>query len=672
MHLDGVLLSTVPYHREMKPASQLPLTAPSSKSSAAILMIAALACCLIGGMAAMAHGYQIGEYHLSTPSEFAWFWAGMLLLILPIVSLIARRKTSRAARTALLILYGIVSFAPKLLRNPAGPLYHDEFAHWLDTDEILRTGKLFQPNPILPIAARYPGLQAATAALVHATGLTIWQTATILILICHVMLVLGIVAVAEIFVSNRTAALAAVLYGVNSSFLYFDTQFAYESMAITLVVWTLVAYMHAIGADSGRNRTASCVMTVILAVGTIVTHHLSTVSLLTIMAVIALGLSMPISRRKIRWAHAARTAWLLTLAAALLTVFWFIVAAPGTLAYLSPYVGQGFSQLMQDAQGSGSARQIFSASLSPWWEQKSAYLVTIFAFGTAAGGYLLIRSRIRAGVLHPGQWRVLFLSFTVLGIVYFPSLLFILSSAGAEGARRSWAFTWIELAVVMALSVAWLLDQARRPRSVWTRISLRAGLGTAMAISMVGGTAAGLDATYRFTGPFLYGSVTRDVTPELIAASTWFESRYGDGNSIVTDRYTGIVFASYGLQNVPLVYASLPIWDLYLANSATTIPPSLLSELKAYNYDYLVVDRRMAYYIPELGTYFNPGEPQFLVSPTGESVFFGRLQKFDTIPWMEKVFQSNNYSIYRLNLPAVNYAYGSKPFEKLGKLVVLP
>ena len=360
-----------------------------------------------------------------------------------------------------------------MLRNPAGPAYHDEFAHWLDVDQILHTGKLFQPNPILPIAARYPGLQAATAALVHATGLTIWQAATILILACHVFLVLGIVALAEVFVTNRTAALAAVLYGVNSSFLYFDTQFAYESIAITLVVWTLVAYMRAICADSGRNRTASCLMTVILAAGTVVTHHLSTVSLLSIMVVIALGLSMPISRRNIRWVHAARTAWTLTLAAGLFTVFWFLVAAPGTLAYLSPYVGQGFSQLMQDAQGSGSTRQIFSASQSPWWEQKSAYLVTIFAFSTAVGGYLLILSKIRAGILHPGQWRILSLSFAVLGIVYFPSLLFILSAAGAEGARRSWAFTWIELAVVMALSTTWLLDQARRPRSVWSRICLR-------------------------------------------------------------------------------------------------------------------------------------------------------------------------------------------------------
>ena len=70
----------------------------------------------------------------------------MFLLELPIVGLIARRATPQTMRSALLTLYGLVSYAPKLLRNPASPIYHDEYAHWLETHEILSTGKLFQPN----------------------------------------------------------------------------------------------------------------------------------------------------------------------------------------------------------------------------------------------------------------------------------------------------------------------------------------------------------------------------------------------------------------------------------------------------------------------------------------------------------------------------------------------
>ena len=153
-----------------------------------------------------------------------WFWAGMLLLSLPLISVIARSATSNALRAALLILYGILTYAPKLLRDPSSPIYHDEFAHWRSTYEILHTGKLFRANPLIPIIARYPGLHASTAALVNATGLNIWQAATVLLVLCHLLLILGIAALGEALgMTSRAASLAAIIYSFNSSFLYFDT-----------------------------------------------------------------------------------------------------------------------------------------------------------------------------------------------------------------------------------------------------------------------------------------------------------------------------------------------------------------------------------------------------------------------------------------------------------------
>ena len=76
-----------------------------------------------------------------------------------------------------------------------------------------------------------------------------------LLLLFHVTLVLGIAALAEsLGLSNRTASVVAIIYGLNSSFLYFDTQYAYESMAITLVVWALVAYVRAIRSHVGTGQ----------------------------------------------------------------------------------------------------------------------------------------------------------------------------------------------------------------------------------------------------------------------------------------------------------------------------------------------------------------------------------------------------------------------------------
>ena len=618
--------------------------------------------CEVAGMAAVVHAYNVAQYTLTGTPEFAWFWAGMFLIELPLAGLIARRATPTIVRTALLTFYGFASYGPKLLRNPTAPVYHDEFAHWRATYEILSTGKLFQPNPIIPIIPQYPGLHAATAAVVHATGLTIWQAATLLLILFHVTLVLGIAQLAQaVGFNNRTASLIAILYSLNSSFLYFDTQYAYESMAITLLVWTLVAYIRAIRARPHGGQAPWSVLTLVLAAGTIITHHLSTFALVLIMVLVSLAVSIPWLARHEGWIRIAVMAWSLTLVTTLMAGAWFLFVAPGTWAYLSPFMGQGLSELMQDVNGSGNPRQLFGASLSPVWEQKSAYLVTVLALGLAVGALVLIRGRIKAGSLPRGEHRAIVIAFALFGLVYFPSIPFIVSASGAEGARRSWAFTWIGLSVLLGPAAIWLVDWAGRSTHRWRRVSLRSALTAALAIALVGGTAAGLSASYRFPGPFLFGSDARSVTPELLATSEWFSARFGTENDIFTDRYTGLILASFGLQNTVYPSPGFPVYDLYLAKPGAPIgPPNLLGEIAASNITYLIVDRRMAYELPELGVYFTPTDPASLLRQSGKPVFYGRLQKFDAIQWMVKVFQSDNYSIYRLNLPAAPIGYQQK------------
>jgi hypothetical protein len=678
-------LTAASYHRQLDAAEQAlppqeshpPPSVPHQPGRRHFLWAAvAFAACELAGMSAVVHSYIIAQSTLSDEPEFVWFWAGMLLLELPIAGLVARRSTSPAMRLALLALYGLISYAPKLLRNPTSPIYHDEFAHWRATYEILATGKLFQPNPIIPIIARYPGLHAATAALVNATGLTIWQAATLLLIFLHVMLVLGIATLAQsLGLSSRTASVIAILYCLNSSFMYFDTQYAYESMAITLVVWALVGYVRAIRSQSGQGRTGWGVLTVVLGAGTVVTHHLSTLVLILIMVLAALALSVPRLARTDGWARTSLTAWCLTLATAVTAGAWVHFVATGTLSYLSPFLGQALSELTKVLQGSGAPRQLFGASLSPWWEQDSAFLVPVFALVLAAGGLLLFRGQIRDGHLRRGPRRALLLAFVVLGLVYFPSTVFILSPSGAEGARRSWAFTWIGLCMLVGIAAVWLIDWIGRRSQQWRRVGLRSGLIAALALALVGGTAAGLDASYRFPGPFLYGSDARSITPELLAASEWFSARFGTGNNIVTDRNTALIFGSFGLQNPATPSAGFPVYNLYSAKPAVSIEPAvLLYELSAARYSYLIVDERMAYEVPETGVYFVPDEPNFLTK-AGKPIFFGRLGKFNTIPWMIKVFQSDNYSIYRLTAPASKKSYQShapKLPDDSGRLSVTP
>jgi hypothetical protein len=664
-------LIATPDRRQLDPTPHRQSSRRSYRARRAYLLAvgALIGWCEAAGVAALVQAYHVAQTTLSNTSEFAWFWLGMFLIVLPLAGLIARRVTPPSMRTALITLYGLVSYTPKLLRNPTSAVYHDEFAHWRATYEILSTGKLFRPNPLIHIIAQYPGMHAATAALVHATGLNIWHAATLLLILLHATLVLGIAALAQALgFNNRTASLIAVLYALNSSFLYFDTQYAYESMAIPLAVWALVAYVRAIRSQPGEGRAAWSVLAVVLSAGTVVTHHLSTFTLILIMALVSLAVSVPWLARGEGWARTAVMAWGLTLITTLMAGAWVHFVAPTTWSYLSPYLGKSLSQLLQVVQGIGTARQLFGASLSPWWEQKSAYLVPVLALGLAVGGFLLIRAQIRDGRLPPGRRRAVQTAFALFGLAYFPSTIFILSPGGAEGARRSWAFTWIGLSMLAGAAVVWLLDRAGRSTHRWRRVSLRSGLVTALAVALVGGTAAGLDASYRFPGPFLYGSDTRSVTPELLGTSEWFSARFGTGNNIVADRYAGLIFASFGLQNNATSSAGFPIYNMYLAKPGAPIEPSfLLSELTSSNYTYLIVDQHMAYDPPELGVYFTINDPASLRPQGGKPVFYGRLDKFNTIQWVVKVFQSDNFSIYRFVLPPALVGYQHQPPMSRGK-----
>src|ERR1035438_7481975 len=79
-----------------------------------------------------------------------------------------------------------------------------------------------------------------------------------------------------------------------------------------------------------------------------------------------------------------------------------------------------------------------------------------------------------------------------------------------------------------------------------------------------------------------------------LAMSQWFSARFGTGNKIVADRYTGLVFGSFGLQKIAASSAGFPVYDLYLAKTGATIDSVLLDDLSLSGYDYLIVDARMA------------------------------------------------------------------------------
>jgi hypothetical protein len=222
----------------------------------------------------------------------------------------------------------------------------------------------------------------------------------------------------------------------------------------------------------------------------------------------------------------------------------------------------------------------------------------------------------------------------------------ILTPSGAEGARRSWAFSYLGIALVVAPLAIALLDRYASKAAV--------PLLAVFAVMLVGNTAAGMNPSYRFPGPPVYGSDTRALTPEVVAAANWLRTTQGRGLRIVTDRYSGLIFGSFGEQDPVTGSVTFPTYDIYLTQPGRPVSPALIGQLSTWRFGYLVVDRRMAIEVPEIQIYFETNEP---IPHNGRPAFtLGQLTKFDRAPWTVKIYSSGNIAIYRFDFATLGQA----------------
>ncbi|MGK5678349.1 hypothetical protein [Actinoplanes sp. URMC 104] len=627
--------------------ADLPEVSATADRRPAVACAATLTVAGAAGVALLVAANRAAEW--DTGRQFGLFWLGLLVFTLPAVAWLVRRGTGAHLRVAVLTAYAGFTFLPKLLRTPDGPLFHDEFAHWRQAREILLNGRLFEQNPIVKVVGDFPGLHSTVASVSALTGVSIWHAALFVLITAHLLVVLGVAVLAgEIWQDARIAAVAAVGYSLNSSFLFFDTQFGYESLAIALLVWTLVALHRAMRGPAGRARLGWSAVTLMLSAATIATHHLTALGLLGVMLILC-AVATARALRRINPRAATWTAWTLTAAAAVLVVAWLWVVAPRTAGYLDPYLAKALDQIAGMAGGGGSGkRTLFRESVAPWWERYAAFAAQgVAGLAMAAAAWRLRYRREGDAVSRTGA-----LAMFVLGSFYFPAALLILTPSGAEGARRSWAFSYLGIALVVAPVVVALLDHAARHAARRAaRLATAGALLGVCAVVMVGNTAAGMNPSYRFPGPPVFGSDTRSSTPEVFAASAWLRATQGRDLRIVADRYSGLIFGSYGGQRPVTGSHTFPTYDLYLAQPGGPPPHRLIEQLSAWRFGYLIVDERMAREVPEIQIYFETNEP---IRHDGRPAFtLGQLTKFDSTPWTIKIYDSGNIAIYRFDFASL-------------------
>jgi hypothetical protein len=585
---------------------------------------------LLAGGAAVVYAYVLAARG-GGEAYFAIFWLGMIAFLVPAAIRIASSAASRGERLFLVATVGLFEFLPKLLRDPSSPLYSDELAHWRQAEVVRHTGKLFAANPLIWVIQGFPGLHAVTAALGELSGLSTWSTAEVLLGALHVLTLVGVFLIGErVGKSVRVGAIAALIYAVAPNYMYFNSQFSYESLAIVLVIWCLVCVVVAHDEDrSALSRRIWLGLAGVLALATVPTHHLS--SYLLVMLLFALSTLHTLRRREAK-SGLTRELWLLTAVAGVAAVCWAWFVAPDVGSYLGEPIN-GAVKSVGSLLGGQHPRALFKGSGVPQdpgvpiYEKLCAFLTPVLAvLAAAAAMFRIWRKR---------DFRPLTLMFAGLALAYFASFPFILTAAGGESAQRSWAFSYLGLAVVVAPVIDGLLRGARQ------RFTPALLLLAAFVVVLVGNVSADQNVEYRFPGPYVYGSDTRSLTSELRAATAWLDTSQGTGLKVVADRYSGLSLGSFGDEWVATPSAGFPVWELYSSGGHPN--PQLMTELADAGYSYMVVDKRMAEYKPLVGFYFSSAEP------AGFDVSRADLAALDRAPWLVKLYDSGNIEIFRFN-----------------------
>jgi hypothetical protein len=567
----------------------------------------------------------------NSPNASILFWLGLLLIFGSIAVRVLAKSTDRRERLLLLVLLGSSLYVAKILRSPDAFTFSDEFVHLRNTENILRTGHLFSPNPLLPTAAYYPGLGAIAAGLSRLTGLSVFASGLILMGVVRCLLCACMFLIAEkVTGSARAAAAATLIYATNPMFLFWGPSFTYENLALPLaafVIWWV-----------GRSRRISGTPALVAAAvgvgAVVVTHHVAAFGLAALLA----GWWL-VERVRRESSSARRRLGVIALFTLLSTVVWFIgVARPAFTYLVSQNLAPGIRQTGSLIVGSTAPRQLYTSggNAAPTWYTLVGFVaVALLMLAIPPALYLAWQHRARAPM-------VIVMVVTVL----FPfSLLPRLAPVGVAISGRSSEFVFAGLGCVLGLLVA-VESWPRRHQHKKRRLNkLQAGWRrTALATAFI---------LIVFVGEVSIGTASYQLLPEssnpqgypwtvqqdAITASLWARRHLGIHQRFAADKLDSFALSSYGEENT---VSENSAWPVYFA---WTMDADVVAQIKRAQIHYLLVDWRMTRGVPPTpGYYFSPQEPLaglYLYQFTAP-----KLEKFATSNCTSLVYKSGGIQIF--------------------------
>ncbi|HVY78148.1 MAG TPA: hypothetical protein VG898_06555 [Solirubrobacterales bacterium] len=554
------------------------------------------------------------------------YWAGVLLIALPVFWRLTSREASLGERLALVCLLGLSLYGVKVVRDAPLFTFSDELVHAFNADQIAHHGELFRANPILAVTPNYPGLEGATSALMELTGISSYWAGVLVVAAARLSLMIGLFLLfTRISGSPRTAGLGTAIYTANFNFLFWGAQFSYESLALPLLVVVLMAVAER-GA-SPRQWAHEWAVPIVLGIAAIVvTHHLTSYATAVFLA--ALAVVYWALRRDWRWPNP----WPYAVLAAVLAVGWLLLVASSTFGYLSPVLSEAFEAIFNTASGEAPPRGLFqgkgpSIPATPLPARAIALLAVVVLAAAMPFGLKRLWDRYRR---EPYA-----LIFAAAAISFFATLLLRLAPAAWETGNRLSEYLFIGLAFVAALAAA----REWRPRG--QRWLGRGALTAAFGVIVVGGAIAGWPWDLQLSSPMRVSAEGRTISSPPLALAEWarreIPPRARFGATIADAR----LLLAPG-EHVALAGKTPDIEDILEENALSDWELPLL---RREGVRYVVADRRQIASDATRGYFFaTRGEDERLLP-------LATVTKFGQLPGARRVYSSGDISVYELERP---------------------
>jgi hypothetical protein len=557
------------------------------------------------------------------PGGYLLFWAGLALIFLPSAWVLLQPDRSREARLAVALGLGLALYLAKVVYEPAAFTFHDEFAHYRNASNLLSSGRLFGANPLIRATGYYPGLAVATDALVRLTGLPVYACGLLLIGGARLTLVGALFLLAdELLGSPRAAGIAVLVYAANPNFLYWDSQYAYESLALPLAVLAVFFLARRAGQPPDALAVASAT---VAALAVVPTHHVTA----WILAALLLAWAAA------GWWHRRRsggTRQYLPLGPAAVTVstaaVWLVAVAPITVSYLAPVLSRAAVQGVQLITERHASRALFAnagqAVTAPRWEDAAAAGATLAILVTLP----LALNRMRRADL-PVITKLLALS----SVIWVALLPLRLTADGQETANRSSEFVYVGI----ALCFAFLLESW--PGSARLR---RPGALGLVALVFAGGVAVSWNYSQRLAPDYRLTNGSAVVTPGDTALARWMLAALGPGHRVAADPQTSLALGSTGRQDVlSAAEDGARLWQIFYP---VTVDSQVRAELRRSRVQYVVVQRDILD-SPDGVPRFDDSEPE---RDYAAPLPAASLAKFGTSPLFREIYASGSLRVYQV------------------------